>query len=181
MIAAFAFLLGALAWTFTEYWLHRTLGHRKGAKNPFSIEHLRHHADVSYFAPTWKKFVAAGSIMALIAPPLAWGLGVAGIAGACGFVVMYVSYELIHRRLHTHPGRTRYGRWARRHHLHHHYSRPHGNEGVTTPLWDWIFGTLEVPAQVQVPPKNALAWMLDDAGHLRPELRDEYRLGRSAA
>ena len=170
-----------MAWTFTEYWLHRTLGHKKGAKNPFSIEHLRHHADVSYFAPTWKKFVAAGSIMVLIGSPLAWALGGAGIAGALGFVVMYVSYEIIHRRLHTHPGTTRYGRWARRHDLRHHYSRPHGNEGVTTPLWDWVFGTLEVPAQMQVQPKNVLAWMLDDTGHLKPELSADFSVSLLAA
>lgn len=180
-LGAFSFFLGALTWTFCEYWLHRTLGHRRGATNPFSREHLRHHADVSYFAPTSKKVLAAGTIIAVATPPLAWAFGVIGVLASLGFVTMYVAYELVHRRLHTHPGTTRYGRWARRHHLFHHYSRPHRNEGVTTPLWDWVFGTLEVPAIVKVPPKNALGWMLDDRGELKPELVAEYQLGRAKA
>ena len=37
--------------------------------------------------------------------------------------------------------------------------------------------TLEVPAKVQVPRRNALPWMLDEAGELRPEFAAEYVLG----
>lgn len=51
MIVVLAFIGGAVGWTFVEYWLHRGWGHRGEAKNPFSVEHLAHHADVSYFAP----------------------------------------------------------------------------------------------------------------------------------
>ena len=172
--------LGALAWTFTEYWLHRGLGHRRGARNPFSVEHLKHHATVTWFAPSWKKALAAGAALAVTGPLLGWWLGAVGLTASVGFAAMYVAYETIHRRLHTHAGRGWYGRWARRHHFHHHFSRPRLNHGVTSPLWDLAFGTLEVPRQVQVPRRNALPWMLDDAGQLRPELRLEYVLGHAA-
>ena len=50
------------------------------------------------------------------------------------------------------------------------------NHGVTTPLWDWVFGTLEVPDRVLVPRRNALPWMLDVGGELRPQLGAEYVL-----
>lgn len=147
-----AFILGVLAWTLAEYAIHRGFGHRKGAKNPFSVEHLKHHALVTYFAPTWKKAIVAVAVFAVCAL-------IAGPAFAGGFAAMYVTYEWVHRRLHTHAALTAYGRWARRHHFHHHFARPRMNHGVTTPLWDWVFGTLDVPDQVKVPRGNALPWM----------------------
>lgn len=173
-----AILLGALGWSASEYALHRGLGHRKGARNPFSVEHLKHHATLTWFAPTWKKALAAGVVLGVTAPPLGWAFGAAGLCGAASFVATYVAYEVLHRRLHTHPGSTRYGRWARRHHLHHHYSRPRLNHGVTSPLWDLVFRTLDVPATVQVPPGNALPWMLDGQGNLRPEHARDFQLLR---
>lgn len=176
MIYVLAFFLGALGWTLTEYLLHRGLGHRGNARNPFSVEHLAHHADVSYFAPTSRKVVAIGSATAVLAPLIYLAVGSPGLAWSAGFLLMYVAYELIHRRLHTAPGRSRYGRWARRHHLHHHYRRPQLNHGVTTPLWDFVFRTLDVPDVVRVPRRNALPWMLDSAGELRSELGGEYVL-----
>jgi sterol desaturase/sphingolipid hydroxylase (fatty acid hydroxylase superfamily) len=143
-----AFIAGAVVWTFAEYVLHRGLGHRR-AKNPFTVEHLRHHANPGYFAPSWKKAIAASSVLGLLAPPLFLAAGTVGLSGAVGFVLMYVVYEIIHRRLHTHPARTRYGEWCRRHHLHHHSRRARMNHGVTSPLWDWVFGTLEVPSRAR--------------------------------
>jgi sterol desaturase/sphingolipid hydroxylase (fatty acid hydroxylase superfamily) len=176
MIYIVAFILGAIGWTATEYALHRGFGHRGGSRNPFTVEHLAHHSDVSYFAPAYKKLFAAVLMMAIATPLLYFGIGAPGVAGALGFVVMYGAYEVIHRLLHVGPGRTRYGRWARRHHLYHHYRRPKLNHGVTTPIWDWVFGTLEVPDLVEVPRRNALPWMLDGDGEVREELRDQYRL-----
>lgn len=169
-------LLGALCWTLAEYVLHRTWGHRRRAKNPFSKEHLAHHADVMYFAPIRKKVAAAAMVTGVTALPLFSLLDTEGLAASGGFVAMYVTYEVVHRRLHTHPGRTRYGRWIRRHHLLHHYGRPHLNHGVTSPLWDALFGTLEIPGRITVPRRNALPWMVGADGALRPELRGDYVL-----
>ncbi len=176
MSYAIACFMGVITWTLVEYLLHRGWGHRGRAKNPFSVEHLAHHADVSYFAPTRKKMVATFLLLSAVGPLLYWWLSWVGVAAAVGFVGMYVLYEVIHRRLHTHAGLTAYGRWARRHHLHHHYRRPNLNHGVTTPIWDFVFGTLEVPEKIRVPRRNALDWMLDDEGEIRRELANEYVL-----
>ena len=176
MIYPIAFILGALGWTLVEYWLHRELGHVGGAKNPFTVEHLAHHKDPAYFAPTYKKLIATALVGLSTGSLLFFAFGAVGLTAAAGFVVMYVNYEVIHRRLHTHPGKTGYGRWARRHHLYHHFRRPKLNHGVTTPIWDFVFGTLEVPQIVKVPRRNALSWMLDDDEELPPELADEYEL-----
>lgn len=176
MINILAFLLGVLGWTFAEYWLHRGWGHRGEAKNPFSVEHLAHHADLTYFAPAYKKAIAAVAVVVVLGTLLYQFLGIPGIAAAVGFATMYVVYEVIHRRLHSDPGDSRYGRWARRHHLYHHYRRPKLNHGVSSPIWDFVFGTLEVPDIVKVPRRNALPWMLDEDGELREDLAGEYVL-----
>lgn len=176
MAHVLAFFLGALSWTLVEYVLHRGWGHRGGSKNAFTVEHLAHHADVMYFAPSWKKGLAGLGVLGSTAPALVWAFGGVGFSAAVGFTLMYLAYEYVHRRLHTHAPRTRYGRWARRHHLYHHYSRPHLNHGVTTPIWDWVFRTLEVPQRIRVPRRNALPWMLDEGGTMRPEFADDFEL-----
>ena len=170
-----SFFAGGVVWTIAEYILHRGWGHRP-SKNPFSKEHLAHHADVMYFAPSWMKFAFAVAALALIGGPLLVFVGAPAAAGLAGFLAVYLCYELVHRRLHTHAPKTRYGRWARRHHLYHHFKRPNLNHGVTTPVWDFVFRTLEVPPKIRVPRRQALPWMVDDQGQLLAEFSDDYEL-----
>ena len=170
------FLAGATAWTLTEYGLHRGYGHKGGSKNPFTVEHLAHHTDIMYFASGWKKFVAAFLVLGITAPLLYLAAGVYGVSASVGFALTYLTYEFVHKRLHTHGPKTRYGRWARRHHLYHHYKRPNLNHGVTTPIWDAVFGTLEVPPKIVVPRKKALPWMLNEKGEMRPEYAQDFEL-----
>ena len=70
-----------------------------------------------------------------------FAVGPAGITFAVGFIIMYGTYEVIHRRIHTHAPLNAWGEWARRHHLVHHHVAPKLNHGVTTSLWDHVFGT----------------------------------------
>ncbi len=53
-----ALFLGALTWSFSEYCIHRWLGHRF-TKNFFGKEHVAHHSKGNYFASSWKKLTAA--------------------------------------------------------------------------------------------------------------------------
>lgn len=56
-----AFLIsGIIAWTFTEYMLHRFLGHVHKGKNFFKAEHLIHHSKANYFAPAYNKDNSSG-------------------------------------------------------------------------------------------------------------------------
>ncbi|MEZ4400627.1 MAG: sterol desaturase family protein [Kofleriaceae bacterium] len=178
MIAlALAVVVGMVAWTFLEYVIHRWLGHhRRFRGNPFGVEHVRHHSEGNYFAPSVKK-AGVAAVVAVIAggPALALG-GARGGAVVAGLLVMYVGYEVLHRREHTHAGIGRYGRWARRHHFHHHFVDPATNHGVTSPLWDLVFGTYRRPAVIPVPRRLCMAWLLDDAGAVHPRFQDHYRL-----
>lgn len=177
-------LAGILSWTLAEYVLHRVLGHDVRTRpNPFATEHVRHHAEGNYFAPSWKKALLTLAAVPAIASLAALALGQPlGITFGVSFVAMYVLYEVVHRRAHTHAGIGPWGRWLRRHHFHHHFANPHSNHGVTTPLWDLVFGTWERPERIRVPEKMPMRWLLDPAtGDVRREYAPHYELLRRAA
>lgn len=175
---------GVATWTFLEYLIHRWMGHdRRFRRTPFGVEHVRHHAEGDYFAPTWKKMIVAAIAVVIVgAPAIAITDVPIGVAYSAGLVVFYGMYEVLHRRDHTHPGLGPYGRWARRHHFHHHFVDGRTNHGVTTPIWDLVFGTYRTPAVIEVPRKLCMAWLVDPAtGDVRVEHADTYRLGKRPA
>jgi sterol desaturase/sphingolipid hydroxylase (fatty acid hydroxylase superfamily) len=169
---------GAFGWSFTEYGMHNWRGHKGKGKNEFSREHLAHHAKASYFTPFWKKMKTAAVATAFVLPATWLVMGMLhAVVFTASFISMYGVYEWLHRRLHTHAPRGFYGRWARKHHFYHHFSRPTHNHGVTSPVWDLAFGTLETVDVVRVPAKQAMSWLVDPStGEVREELRDDYEI-----
>jgi len=172
-----AFSGGAFLWTFSEYLLHRWFHTARGS-NPASREHLAHHARRLYLVTAMNWLAWAGVLLVgLVGIPLvAWTVlpGAEAVVLGVGWVVAYFVYEWIHAANHLWEPRTTYGRWTRRSHFHHHFGAPLRNHGVTTPLWDKVFGTYDNPAQVTVPRRMAMVWLLDDAGEVRPEYRATY-------
>ncbi len=192
MVAPIAFVAGALTWSASEYLIHRFIGHGPKRTRPsglaqvtpsgvaaaFNEEHLAHHTDPMYFAPTSQKAIAA---VALTGTVTAVGSVVVGprraLSFALGLTAMYLGYEVLHRRIHTHAPRGAYGRWMRRHHLYHHHKSPRQNHGVTSPIWDRIFDTETKPQErVRIPRRVAPAWMVDDRGELRADYAADYEL-----
>jgi hypothetical protein len=147
-----AFALGALGWTLAEYALHRFVFHGASATRLGAKEHRRHHAQVDYFAPWWQKGLAtlgaAASmlVLAVIATDVAIGLSF-----TAGFITTYLLYEVLHRRAHTNPPTGPYGSWHRRNHFAHHFVDPRRGQGVTTPVWGWVFRTGITVVRVPVP------------------------------
>lgn len=178
-----AFAGGALLWTLAEYGLHRFVFHELPGSALGAREHRMHHADPSWFAPWTKKAAAAIGVTCVLLPAawLAAGL-VHALAFTAGFVVLYLAYEVLHRRVHTHAPRGRYGRWRRRNHLAHHFTDPRRAHGVTSPVWDHVFGTAIPRHRVSVPPRLAPAWMCSPDGALAAGLEGDYELrGQPAA
>lgn len=163
MNVAIGFVLGMCSWGVAEYLLHRFVGHRPRSMTAFAVEHRMHHALGNYFAPTRKKVLAMTPVVLVVLWVGSLVAGTAGSAFGAGLLSMYVAYEWFHRRLHTHGPRNAFGRWARRHHFHHHYGNPRKNHGVTSPVMDWVFGTAEEPGLIRVPVKLVPAWLLDPA------------------
>lgn len=178
-----AALAGAATWSLAEYCIHRWMGHdRRFRKSLFGQEHTAHHSRGDYFAPAWKKLAAAVAAIALLIGP---ALLIAGpVAGACyvlAFAGTYLGYELLHRLEHVHEGIGAYGRWARRHHFYHHFHDPSSNHGVTSPVWDIVFGTYRKPEVIHVPEKLKMRWLVDPAtGDVHPHLTHSYALRRAA-
>lgn len=171
--------LGAAVWSFAEYALHNWYGHLGRGTNEFSREHLAHHANGNYFTAIGRKArmaaVAIGALGLLVFAVLG---PVRGLAFTAGFLAMYVAYEVLHRRAHTHAPIGPYGRWLRRHHFHHHFRNPKANHGVTSPIWDLVFGTFERPGVVRVPRKQAMSWLLGADGEVDARHARDYELAR---
>jgi len=171
------FLGGVFAWTFLEYILHRFLGHWKRGRNDFTREHLRHHREAHYFAPAYKKAVAAIIIVSLVSALLASVLGWHALAFSFGLGMMYLTYEVLHKRAHTHAPINAYGRWMRKHHFYHHFKDPKKNHGVTSPVWDIVFGTNVNPDEVLVLKKFSPPWLVDKkSGELLSEYAKDYKI-----
>jgi sterol desaturase/sphingolipid hydroxylase (fatty acid hydroxylase superfamily) len=176
--------LGWLFFSFVEYGMHRYAFHERPGRNWGSRQHLIHHAQrdlvMSKFWLTWSLtillsvFVLRPAATALFSPVVGWAF--AGGAGG-GFFV----YEYFHTVTHWRAPRTAYGRFVRRHHLHHHFASPMANHGFTTPLWDVVLGTYEPVDRVVIPRRMAPRWMVDDDGDLLDRWCHTYELrGRKA-
>jgi len=142
-------LAGLFGWTLLEYALHRFVLHGLA---PFRGWHAMHHARPRALicTPTW---LSAVLIVLLVYLP-AWALGPPGPAAALtlGLLLGYQGYALMHHALHHR--RWRHAWWqARRqwHGLHHQAGAAPGRFGVTTSLWDHVFGTAHTATRLGLP------------------------------
>jgi len=169
---------GFLVWTFVEYAMHNFNGHQMKGKTTFSREHLKHHAEEGYFAPLSAKilrvFLIIPPIYLMVALVLPWPTALAFTAS---FLGGHVLYEVVHYRLHFIPPQSAYMRWAARHHFAHHFNCPKYNHGVTTSLWDHVFGTYRQVDEVRVPRRRAMAWLIDEGTNdVHLPFQDTFRL-----
>jgi dihydroceramide fatty acyl 2-hydroxylase len=138
---------GVLAWTLMEYVLHRFLFHFKPdeksewQKDASFLIHGIHHdypwdADRLVMPPT-----AAIVIGAVLWIPVHFIFGAYAFSAFAGLIGGYVWYDLTHYYLHHAKPTTALGKWLRKYHMVHHFATPNVRYGITTPLWDHVFGT----------------------------------------
>jgi sterol desaturase/sphingolipid hydroxylase (fatty acid hydroxylase superfamily) len=179
-----AFAAGFALWTLAEYVLHRFAMHELHGKGIMSREHLEHHVHSSWSFSVTHLLSWAGMLLVGFAVwmPLTWRAfgALAGVTLAVGWAAGYFFYEYEHAMSHLRAPSGRYGTWLRRHHFHHHFGHPMSNHGVTTLVWDRVFGTYQVPDRVRVPRRLALPWLVDEHGELHPEHTEHYVLVGSA-
>ena len=198
LISTLMAIAGGAGWTASEYVLHRFVGHGPrrtpregllarltpgGLAAEFNREHLAHHTDTQYFAPTSRKLMAAVAILPVMTLALAPVAGLTGAGSfAAGFAAAYGMYEFLHRRIHTHPPTGPITRAMWRHHLLHHHKNPKLNHGVTSPLWDVICGTSAPRDRVRIPRRHAPRWLVDEGGEVRRAFVTDYELvGRAGS
>jgi len=138
---ASACTVGIALWTLLEYVLHRFAFH---GRTMFAPMHARHHvAPKAYIGtPTWLSLaiLAVGIFLPV------WGLSSRNVASGvtAGVMLGFFIYGLLHHAIHHRRPRLLMA-WlgtATRRHMHHHHAVRGGNYGVTTQLWDLVFGTV---------------------------------------
>ena len=147
MTSVALFCLGALAWTFVEYWLHRTFFHwmpggRWGDRLHFLVHGVHHTwprdkyrlvmppaVSVSLF------FLFLGLWLLTLGAHYAW-------AFHAGFVSGYIAYDLTHYFVHHYNPKSKYFLQLKKHHMLHHFKDSDARFGVSSRLWDRVFGTL---------------------------------------
>lgn len=145
-IAALA-AAGVLIWTLTEYLLHRVVFHwepgRPLGRRIHFIVHGVHHEHpndrVRLVMPPAASIplgaLFLGAFALLLGTPAAYPL-------FAGLLLGYLGYDYTHYHIHHHAPRTRIGRRIREHHLRHHFQDASRGFGVSSPLWDYVFGTM---------------------------------------
>jgi dihydroceramide fatty acyl 2-hydroxylase len=151
-VAAAFVASGVVAWTLLEYLVHRYVLHGPFPDGPGLLQHLLHkrfdHLHLEHHQRPWDGEHINGSIGDTL--PFVVVLGaLAGLAPLntlpmllVGLVQSYVVEEWVHHSVHFYNFSSRYFRYIRRMHLYHH-SRwgAQGAFGLTSDLWDSVYGT----------------------------------------
>jgi sterol desaturase/sphingolipid hydroxylase (fatty acid hydroxylase superfamily) len=143
-IVAF-FVLGLFAWSLLEYGFHRWVYHK--GRTIAHAGHLMHHESPrALIGMPW--FMSTGFL---------WGfwyvfahrLQVHGsLSFIAGLDTGFMLYSLLHHiHHHSSASKSRFRKLRAHHNIHHRL--PHVNFGVTTRLWDRIFGTMHVKGKAR--------------------------------
>ena len=146
-----AFAAGLAVWTLAEYVLHRYVFHYEPThptlKWVWYLIHGVHHEQ-----PQCKTRLVMPPILSI---PLAFAfyglfhLAVAVIIGQplwvapvfAGFIAGYLAYDMLHYSEHHLSMKWGFLKYLKRYHLLHHFKTPDDRFGISSPIWDTIFGT----------------------------------------
>ena len=139
------FLCGVLMWTLLEYIVHRYVFHyepktRVGKALHFII-HGVHHNYPNDASRLVLPPVISVPMAVLFYFLFAFSFRSFAPAISAGFGFGYVCYDTIHYATHHFAMKNRVGLWLKQYHLRHHYKDDEVGFGVSSPLWDYIFGT----------------------------------------
>lgn len=143
---ALLFLSGILSWTLIEYVLHRFvfhfMHHSKVVQRFHYIVHGIHHEypkdQERLFMPPVPGYLIAGILFGLsylLMGPLSWAFFPGMISG-------YLAYVFTHYAIHRYKKPRHVFGFIWDHHNRHHFSYPDKAYGVSTPVWDIVFGTM---------------------------------------
>ena len=139
------FIIGWLTWSFTEYMMHRYVFHMKHT-NTFKrkIQYAFHGVHHEY--PKDKTRLAMPPLMSLSIAFILFYLfysiiGTHVFGFLPGFLIGYASYLFVHYIVHAYPPPNNAFRELWINHAVHHYKNDKVIYGVSSPIWDYVFGT----------------------------------------
>lgn len=140
------FLAGALFFTLVEYLVHRFFYHMSTESPRKSrIQYIFH--GVHHDHPRDKKRLALPPLMSVLVTAMFVGMfwllmGRIGLAFGGGFMTGYATYLLAHYAIHVYSPPKNFLGAIWKHHNLHHFADTEGAFGVSSPLWDHVFGTM---------------------------------------
>jgi len=156
-------VLGILIWTLVEYTMHRWVFHyepksRWGKQLHFLLHGVHHD---------YPKDASRLVMPPIVSIPLALFFGAlffvvfghVAPAAFAGFLCGYLFYDMVHYATHHFSMKRGLWLWLKKYHMRHHYDDDHVGYGVSSPLWDYVFGT-------RAPRPEAPANALDDSRSL---------------
>lgn len=145
---------GLLSWGLIEYGLHRFVFHyharsELGRKMVYAA-HLSHHEDPDSSDRIFSSLMISAPL-AVAYLLLAWFITGSWRAATylfTGLILGYFYYEWLHFRSHHRRAKFRLFRYLKKYHLLHHHQTPGLRFGVSSPLFDILFGTFRpVPSR----------------------------------
>ena len=139
--------LGVLSWTLIEYGLHRFVFHYHArsslGRKLLYAAHLSHHEHPRATSRLFSSLLLSLPIATayLLLARVATGSWHAASFLFSGLTAGYFCYEWLHFQAHHRRPRSRLFRYLRKYHLLHHHQTPELRFGVTSPLFDLLFGT----------------------------------------
>jgi sterol desaturase/sphingolipid hydroxylase (fatty acid hydroxylase superfamily) len=158
---AAVFAAGLFIWSLIEYVLHRFVFHYP-AKSAFGnrmvyILHGLHHED-----PQDPTRLVMPPLPALIYSTILF-IAFRAVFGPvlvepffASFLVGYLAYDYVHYYVHHFTPKYAVGKYLKRYHMIHHFSHYDAKWGVSNPLWDYVFRTVEARPSLdgKASPKN---------------------------
>jgi sterol desaturase/sphingolipid hydroxylase (fatty acid hydroxylase superfamily) len=143
-------LLGGVSWLLFEYSLHRWVFHWETSGYWSNIAHFLIHGHHHITPMDFDRLVFPPVPAILVGWPFWLGaprlLGVhAGYPWLIGFLIGYLVYDMTHFWIHHGVPSGAFLRKQKRRHIHHHYFKPTVNYGISNPLFDVVFKTLDEP------------------------------------
>jgi sterol desaturase/sphingolipid hydroxylase (fatty acid hydroxylase superfamily) len=140
------FVFGVFFWTLSEYLLHRFVFHYQPKSGWGKRLHFLMHGIHHDYPNDSTRLVMPPSVGLPLAV-LFYGLFLVVFGPVwmkpffAGFLLGYICYDEIHYATHHAPMKGKIALWVKHHHIRHHYKDPERGYGVSSPLWDYVFGT----------------------------------------
>eukprot|EP01006_Ploeotia_vitrea_P028581 TRINITY_DN61259_c0_g1_i1.p1 TRINITY_DN61259_c0_g1~~TRINITY_DN61259_c0_g1_i1.p1 ORF type:complete len:326 (+),score=-0.13 TRINITY_DN61259_c0_g1_i1:28-1005(+) len=139
--------IGFVCWLLFEYVLHKYVFHLHTSTPKWNIFHFLAHG-LHHVTPADNLRLVFPPIPAAILASPVIGVGLLfglsdGLSLLVGFGLGYLSYDMTHYHLHHTVPKSAFFRAQKSRHMHHHYKNPNCNFGISNPLFDIVFKTLQ--------------------------------------
>lgn len=141
------FAFGLFIWSLTEYIMHRFVFHYAPPDKPWAMRiHFIFHGVHHDYPSDRLRLVLPPSVSIPLA--LAFFFMFRAILSDVhlwaffpGFILGYLVYDITHYAIHHFNFKIPFWKKIKQHHMLHHYQDPDKGYGVSSPLWDKVFGS----------------------------------------